>query len=323
MQANDLHVRFVARQTKRWPWSKPGQVKAVNGVSLTLDPGRTLGVVGESGCGKSTLIRAIAGLTPLDRGQVLLDGEPVDYANRASLQRLRARVQMVFQDPVSSLNPRMTIRDIVSEPLVYFRPKLDGTARRRVAMDMLERVGISANLANRFPHEFSGGQCQRIGIARALVAQPRVLLCDEPVSALDVSIQAQVINLLKELQREMGVALVFVAHDLGVVRHISDTVLVMYMGGMMERAPAGDLVADPRHPYSKALLSAVPVPDPDARLSPQVLKGDLPSPLDLPQGCLFEARCPVALPACRAARPPLIDSGDRAVACIRAEPEPV
>jgi len=317
LSVENAHVEFTVSQTKRWPWSTPGLVRAVSGVSFDLEAGRTIGIVGESGCGKSSLIRAVAGLSSLAQGRVTLDGERVDYADRVSMQRLRVHMQMIFQDPIASLNPRMTIREIVAEPLGFFRPGMDGAARRKAALAMLERVGIPGAQANRFPHEFSGGQCQRIGIARALVAAPKVLLCDEPVSALDVSIQAQVVNLLRELQREMGLALVFVAHDLGVVRHISDDVLVMYMGAPMEQAPAGALIRDPQHPYTQALLSAVPVPDPRVRVTPQMLEGDLPSPLALPEGCLFRSRCPRAVAECGDARPPMVATASGEAACIR------
>ncbi|WP_167647076.1 ABC transporter ATP-binding protein [Mameliella alba] len=316
LSVRDLRVTFPVHQGKRFPWSPPRRLNAVNGVGFDLMPGRVLGIVGESGCGKSTLIRAVAGLGPHDSGTVTLDGQPIDYARRTDLQRLRRRMQMIFQDPMASLNPRMTIREIVAEPLVYFCPELNSRQRRQKVIEMLDRVGIAERNMNRFPHEFSGGQCQRIGIARALIARPQILLCDEPVSALDVSIQAQVINLLKELQAEMGLTLIFVAHDLGVVRHISDDILVMYMGGMMEMAPAGELVANPRHPYTQALLSAVPVPDPRVKQQPQILTGDLPSPMDLPQGCLFQSRCPKRIDACATMRPDLTDRQGRLVACL-------
>jgi oligopeptide transport system ATP-binding protein len=319
LAVKDLNVTFRVSQGRKWPWSPPGLLHAVNGVSFDLMQGRTLGIVGESGCGKSSLIRAIAGLGPLSQGTVTLDGRAIDYSRRADLQRLRQRMQMIFQDPMASLNPRMTLREIVSEPLRYFRPDMSSAERRVTALDMLDRVGLARRNANRFAHEFSGGQCQRIGIARALVARPQILLCDEPVSALDVSIQAQVINLLQALQAEMGLTLIFVAHDLGVVRHISDEILVMYMGGMMEQAPAKDLVASPRHPYTAALLSAVPVADPRVTTTPQLLTGELPSPMALPRGCLFQSRCPRRIPACADIRPPLVSHGDRQVACLLAE----
>ncbi len=319
LEVQGLGVTFPVRQGARFPWSPPRLLRAVNGVSFALHAGQTLGIVGESGCGKSSLIRAIAGLEPLSDGTVTLDGALVDYRSRRDLQRLRQQMQMIFQDPMAALNPRMTVREIVREPLSYFRPDLGPAERLNAVKDILDRVGIASRNMNRFAHEFSGGQCQRIGIARALVARPRVLLCDEPVSALDVSIQAQVINLLKELQKEMGLSLVFVAHDLGVVRHISDDVLVMYMGGMMEMAPARDLIHHPTHPYTKALLSAVPVPDPRVKTTPQVLEGDLPSPLDLPRGCLFESRCPVRAETCAKHRPGLEPLGAGRVACHFAE----
>ncbi|GGX64547.1 oligopeptide ABC transporter ATP-binding protein OppF [Tateyamaria omphalii] len=322
LAVQNAHVEFRVAQTKKWPWSPAGVVHAVNGVSFDLEPGQTIGIVGESGCGKSTLIRSVAGLTPLASGTVTLDGERVQYDNRASMQRLRATMQMIFQDPIASLNPRMTIREIVTEPLSFFRPEMHIDKRKAAALAMLERVGIPPAQANRFPHEFSGGQCQRIGIARSLVAEPKVLLCDEPVSALDVSVQAQVVNLLKELQREMGLALVFVAHDLGVVRHISDEVLVMYMGAQMERAPAADLVRAPKHPYAQALLSAVPIPDPTVRIAPQMLEGDLPSPMELPPGCLFASRCPHAMTKCANAKPPMLHRDGHEAACFLLEDTP-
>lgn len=320
LSVRDAHVAFASRQGRKYPWSPLRTVHAVNGISFELETGRTLGVVGESGCGKSTLIRALAGLAPLKSGEVLLDGQSVDYANKTAMQRLRASMQMIFQDPIASLNPRMTVREIVTEPLKYFAPELSASDRTNAAGDMLDRVGIPQRNFNRFPHEFSGGQCQRIGIARALVAKPKILLCDEPVSALDVSIQAQVIALLKELQVEMGLTMIFVAHDLGVVRHISDDVLVMYMGGMMEMATADQVISNPQHPYTRALLSSVPVPDPTVQTIPEVLLGDLPSPLNLPKGCLFQSRCPRKIQECERQRPQLTQVEDGLVACHLASP---
>ncbi|GAA3868528.1 oligopeptide/dipeptide ABC transporter ATP-binding protein [Celeribacter arenosi] len=322
LSVRDLRVSFAAPQSKKWPWSPAKRVNAVNGVSFDLPAGKTLGVVGESGCGKSTLVRAIAGLYPPTSGDVTFDGKPVDYTNRRETNALRSRMQMIFQDPIASLNPRMNIREIVTEPLRVFRPDMTAQAQKEAVRAMLDRVGIAERNFNRYPHEFSGGQCQRIGIARALVTEPDILLCDEPVSALDVSIQAQVINILKELQKDMGLTLVFVAHDLGVVRHISDEILVMYMGGVMEHAPAADLVAAPQHPYTKALFSAVPVPDPKVTTTPEVLDGDLPSPLDLPEGCLFQSRCPRRMSRCATTRPALRHVGQSKVACLLYEPEP-
>lgn len=316
LSVQDLAVQFRVNQTKKWPWSEPGIVHAVNGVSFSVAQGQTLGIVGESGCGKSTLVRAIAGLVKPSRGVVRLEDREIDYSSRKDVQTLRRSVQMIFQDPVASLNPRMTIRDIVAEPLIMFFPEMDQEARLTRVHALLDRVGIPRRNANRYPHEFSGGQCQRIGIARALAAEPKVLLCDEPVSALDVSIQAQVVNLLRELQADIGLTLVFVAHDLGVVRHISEEILVMYLGGMMEIAPAAELVQTPHHPYTQALLSAVPVPDPTQKLEPQVLDGDLPSPLSLPQGCLFQSRCPKRFDRCTTVRPTLTHVAGRQRACL-------
>ncbi|MCJ7872034.1 oligopeptide/dipeptide ABC transporter ATP-binding protein [Phaeobacter sp. J2-8] len=321
LSVRDLAVEFTMTNSATWPWQTPDKVHAVNGVSFDLMPGKTLGIVGESGCGKSTLIRAIAGLSPPVRGTVTLAGKAVDYTSRQDVLDLRRSVQMIFQDPVASLNPRMTIHQTVEEPIRTFFPDRSAKERRQNVRELLDRVGIAERSANRYPHEFSGGQCQRIGIARALAAEPSLILCDEPVSALDVSIQAQVINLLRDLQREMGLTLIFVAHDIGIVRHISNDVLVMYLGGMMEHGPARDVVGAPHHPYTKALLSAVPVPDPDVRVIPQILEGDLPSPLKLPSGCFFQSRCVMASSQCGAARPEMRRIGPSDVACIKVEAE--
>ena len=319
LSVRDLHVQFTITNSAPWPWQTPDVVRAVNGVSFDLARGRTLGIVGESGCGKSTLIRAIAGLVRPSSGTVTLDEQAIDYTDRRAVMALRRQVQMIFQDPVASLNPRMTVQQTLEEPIRQFFPDRSAQTRKQNVRDLLDRVGIPQRNANRYPHEFSGGQCQRIGIARALAAEPRLLLCDEPVSALDVSIQAQVVNLLRDLQREMDLTLVFVAHDIGIVRHISDDLLVMYLGGMMELGAARDVVRQARHPYTQALLSAVPVPDPDVTVVPQILTGDLPSPLDLPRGCFFKSRCPQAIAACGTDRPALRQIGGAQVACIRAE----
>ncbi|MBP0482214.1 ABC transporter ATP-binding protein [Sagittula salina] len=318
LSVRDLEVAFTLRHTAPWPWQTPDVVHAVNGVSFDLEKGQTLGIVGESGCGKSTLIRAIAGLVTPSEGTVTLEGQQVAYHSKADLTRLRRSVQMIFQDPVASLNPRMTVHQTLEEPIRQFFPDRSAAERKRNVKDLLDRVGIPERNANRYPHEFSGGQCQRIGIARALAAEPKLLLCDEPVSALDVSIQAQVVNLLRDLQREMGLTLVFVAHDIGIVRHISDEILVMYLGGMMEMGAGRDVVTQAAHPYTQALLSAVPVPDPDVKVIPQILTGDLPSPLNLPTGCFFRSRCIHATGAC-AQRPALRPVGATRAACVRAE----
>jgi oligopeptide transport system ATP-binding protein len=302
-------------------WRRPSVLRAVDGVSFDLDRGETLGVVGESGCGKSTLARAILGLVPLARGSVALEGRAVAYGERN--QWWRREIQVIFQDPLASLNPRMTVGQIVAEPLETLMPELSLPEMRRRVSGIMERVGLSAGHVNRYPHEFSGGQCQRIGIARALVSRPRIVLCDEPVSALDVSIQAQIVNLLTDLQQEMGLALVFIAHDLAVVRHISHRVMVMYLGRVAELADADDLYRHPKHPYTRALMAAVPVPDPGYRpQGAQILSGDVPSPLAPPSGCSFRTRCPIATDRCRTDRPDLRAAGDAMVACHYAENPP-
>lgn len=287
-------VHFPVRAHNAWPWQPSRTVKAVNGVSLDIYPGETLGVVGESGCGKSTLARALLNLVPLTAGQLHWQGQPLAATAHSAWQALRSEVQMVFQDPMASLNPRMTVAQLVAEPLRIHRPQLSHSDILARVHQTLQRVGLSPSHINRYPHEFSGGQCQRIGIARALILEPKLIICDEPVSALDVSIQAQIINLLQTLQRELGLALLFIAHDLAVVRHISHRVMVMYLGRTMELAPTRTLYTTPRHPYTQALLSAIPIPDPAIERSKtiQLLPGDLPSPIHPPTGCVFRTRCP-------------------------------
>jgi oligopeptide/dipeptide ABC transporter ATP-binding protein len=296
-------------------------VRAVDGVELTLAAGETLGVVGESGSGKSTLARAILRLVPATAGSVTVLGREVAALSSAGLRAIKRDLQVVFQDPLASLNPRMTVGDIVSEPLWTHRPELDAAAVRAAVVEVLRRVGLTGRELNRYPHEFSGGQCQRIGIARALVLRPKVIVCDEPVSALDVSIQGEIVRLLLELRAEFGLALVFIAHDLAVVRQISHRVMVMYLGRVMEVASRDDLYARPRHPYTQALLGAVPLPDPDAeraRTHP-LLGGELPSPIRPPSGCRFRTRCPHAIERCAAEVPALRPFKDALVACHRAE----
>ncbi|MDB5945313.1 MAG: oligopeptide transporter ATP-binding protein OppF [Ramlibacter sp.] len=302
----DLHVHFEVRGGG-WPWSAGRTLKAVNGVSFDVYPGETLGVVGESGCGKSTLARALMNLVPASGGQITWLGQPMSAAGAPAWQQVRRNVQMVFQDPLASLNPRMNVAQIVGEPLRTHEPGLSRQEVLQRVKAMLLRVGLSESHLYRYPHEFSGGQCQRIGIARALILRPKLIICDEPVSALDVSIQAQIINLLKDLQQEMQLALIFIAHDLAVVKHVSQRILVMYLGRTMELAEKRALYALPRHPYTRALLSAVPVPDPRLERAKvvQLLAGDLPSPIDLPSGCVFRSRCPEAFAKCAAEVPPL------------------
>ncbi|WP_107852789.1 murein tripeptide/oligopeptide ABC transporter ATP binding protein OppF [Oceanimonas marisflavi] len=321
LRVNHLRVHFSVRARAAWPWQAPQQLKAVDGVSFNLAPGETLGIVGESGCGKSTLARAIIGLVPATGGSVRWQGRELTGMPASQWREVRQHMQMIFQDPLASLNPRMTVGDIIAEPLITCYPQRGKAEVRQRVQSMMERVGLLPNLINRYPHEFSGGQCQRIGIARALILEPRLIICDEPVSALDVSVQAQVINLLKDLQREMGLALIFIAHDLSVVRHISDRVLVMYLGHGVELADKQALYNDPRHPYTQALLSAVPVPvpDPDAeRTRPvQLLEGELPSPLNPPSGCVFRTRCPLADEGCARAMPVLEGPPGHQTACFK------
>jgi oligopeptide transport system ATP-binding protein len=296
-------------------------LRAVDGVDLTLAAGETLGVVGESGSGKSTLARAILRLVPATAGSIAVLGRDLAALSPAGLRAIKRNLQVVFQDPLAALNPRMTVGDIVSEPLWTHRPELDARAVKAEVVEVLRRVGLTGRELNRYPHEFSGGQCQRIGIARALVLKPKVIVCDEPVSALDVSIQREIVQLLLELRREFGLALVFIAHDLAVVRQLSHRVMVMYLGRVMEVAGRDDLYAHPRHPYTQALMSAVPLPDPDAeRARPRsVLRGDLPSPIRPPSGCRFRTRCPYAIERCAAEVPALRPFANALVACHRAE----
>lgn len=305
LKVEDLRVTFHISREGDMPWTRPRQLHAVGGVNFELMLGETLGIVGESGCGKSTLARAIIQMVPATGKAVWEDG--VDLLSLTSRQMLKYRsdIQMVFQDPLASLNPRMTVGQIIAEPLVTHHPGLSKDEVKLRVKAMMDKVGLLPNQINRYPHEFSGGQCQRIGIARALIVEPKLLICDEPVSALDVSIQAQVINLLMQLQREMGLAMIFIAHDLSVVKHISDRVMVLYLGRTMEVAGSRDLYADPQHPYTQALLSAVPIPDPVAERAKVTipLEGDLPSPMRPPSGCVFRTRCPVAQARCASERP--------------------
>jgi oligopeptide/dipeptide ABC transporter ATP-binding protein len=284
------------------------QVKAVDGVSFTLGRGRTLGLVGESGCGKSTLGRAILQLQKPTGGQVLLDGEDLTAAPPARLHAMRRQMQIIFQDPFASLSPRRTVAQTIREPLDVHRIGTPAEREARVE-ELLQVVGMRTAVLDRYPHEFSGGQRQRIGIARALALNPKLIVADEPVSALDVSVRAQVLNLIARLQQEHGIAFLFISHDLSVVEHVSDEVGVMYLGRMVEQAAAADLYRDPRHPYTRALLSAIPVPDPTRKSQRIVLSGDVPSPMRPPPGCPFHRRCPKAMDICSQVVPPVVDVG--------------
>lgn len=304
LDVRDLKTHFPIR--KGILGKVAGWVRAVDGVSFRVRRGRTLGLVGESGCGKTTVGRTLLRLIPPTAGQVFFDGIDVFAQQRRQLRALRRRMQIIFQDPVGSLNPRMTVASIVGEALTVHGIALGAERHRRVA-ELLERCGLSASHMNRYPHEFSGGQRQRIGIARALALNPDLIVCDEPVSALDVSIQSQILNLLRDLQQDMGLSYLFIAHNLAVVEHFSDDVAVMYLGRIVENAAAEEIYKNPKHPYTQALLAAVPEPDPEARRSLVTLGGEVPSPINPPAGCHFHPRCPLAVERCRQEVPALIE----------------
>ena len=307
ISVQNLNVHFPI---KKGVFSKTvGYVYAVDGVSFELAKGETLGIVGESGCGKTTAGMAVTQLTPVTSGSIFWRGQEMRSLSRVELRKLRREMQLIFQDPYSSLNPRMRVNDILSDPMDVHAMYTGRQRSDRLAF-LLETVGLSAEQGRRFPHEFSGGQRQRIGIARALALDPSVIIGDEPVSALDVSIQAQIINLLKELKADFDLSLIVISHDLAVVEYICDRIVVMYLGKVMETAAYGNLYGNPKHPYTQALLSAVPVPDPLRKKARVILKGDVPSPINPPSGCRFHTRCPKRMDICDKATPEMIDFGN-------------
>ena len=318
MKVDDLRVYFKVAKRDSMPWTKPDNLKAVDGVSFELKAGETLGIVGESGCGKSTLARAVIRMIPAESGDIMWLGQDMMAFSEAEMRARRKEVQMIFQDPLASLDPRMNIGEIIAEPVKTHFPKTPKAEIKKQVEEVMIKVGLLPNLVNRYPHEFSGGQCQRIGIARALILKPKLIICDEPVSALDVSIQAQVVNLLMSLQKEMGLALIFIAHDLSVVKHISTRIMVLYLGNMVELADSADLYKTPRHPYTQALISAVPIPDPLIEKNKPLIQidGELPSPINPPSGCVFRTRCPRVQDICAIEKPVFEDTGrGHKVAC--------
>ena len=312
LEVDDLVKHFVLRRSLL---GRPTAiVKAVDGVSFSVAPGETLALVGESGCGKTTVSRLVLRLIEPTSGSVRFEGRDVFALDSTELRAFRRKAQLVFQDPYGSLNPRMTVGEILAEPLAL-HTTLPPAGRYARVGELLDMVGLPPNAARRYPHEFSGGQRQRVAIARALAVEPKLVICDEPVSALDVSIRSQILNLLRELQRRLGLAYIFISHDLAVVKHIADRVAVMNLGEIVESAPADRLFSAPRHPYSHALLSAIPIPRPRARRDRMIIQGELPSALNPPSGCRFHTRCPHAAARCRDEVPALIDDGGHATAC--------
>jgi len=306
LTVENLKVHFAINKSVGFLRSETSSLRAVDGVSFEMYEGETLGVVGESGCGKSTLGRAILQLVDKTDGRIVWLGDDLGELDRQTMDQKRKEIQIIFQDPLSSLNPRMTVGDTIEQPLRRFHPEMDGTAREEAVREMMRNVGLDPNLRNRYPHEFSGGQCQRVGIARAMILNPKLGGCDEPVSSLDVSNQAQIVALLRKLQRDTGTSILFISHDLSIVRMMCKRILVMYLGRIVEVSTREELFEDARHPYTRALMSAVPIPEPDPeRPPPTILEGEVPSPLDPPKGCVFHTRCPQATRWCEKEVPPL------------------
>ena len=318
LSVRGVSVAFRVRSGAGAPWARTRALQAVREVSFDLAPAETLGIVGESGSGKSTLARALIGTVPVSRGRALWQGKDLLAMAPEDRRPLRRDIQMVFQDPLGALDPRMTAGEIIAESLTTHETRLPRDEVRKRVMETMERVGLLPGQINRYPHEFSGGQCQRIGIARALIVQPRLVICDEPVSALDVSVQAQIVNLLQDLKRDLDLSMIFISHDLSVVKHVSDRIMVLYLGCVLEHAPARELVRAPRHPYTRALVASAPVPDPPVERNrpAAVLVGEPPSPLAPPSGCVFRTRCPIARRSCASETPDMRGYGDgHAAAC--------
>ncbi len=312
LEVKDLKKWFITNEST---FGKREIVKAIDGISFDIKKRETLSLVGESGCGKTTTGKVILRILDPTSGSIFFEGKDITKLSRKEMMKYRKKMMIIYQDPFGSLDPRMTVRNTILEPMEVHRL---GTRREREerVVELMEKVGLSPDYINRYPHEFSGGQRQRIGIARALATNPEFIVADEPVSALDVSIQAQIINLLKDLQKEFGLTLLFISHDLSVVKHISDRVAVMYLGKIVEIAEKKDLFDNPKHPYTLALLSAIPIPNPKAKKKEIILEGDLPSPINPPSGCRFHTRCPYAKPICREKEPPLKDTGNgHKIAC--------
>jgi len=300
-------------------FARPFTLTALTDINFTIRQGETLGIVGESGCGKSTLGRCILNLLTPDSGRVVWMGEDITHLPEAAMRKRRRDLQIIFQDPLASLNPRMTVGEIIGDPLRTLMPEMKAAERQQRVVKTMEAVGLLPEMINRYPHEFSGGQAQRIGIARALITEPKLIVCDEPVSALDVSIQAQILNLLADLKEQFGLTLIFISHNLSVVRHVSDRILVLYLGRMVELTDGDELYNHPKHPYTRALLTAVPVPDPQRARQRNIegLVGEIPSPINPPSGCAFRTRCRYAIGLCAEQRPPLENTGIGLVACHR------